>query len=633
MQPQHGDSYAKLLDFGIAKLMGDADEGQRTQTGIVMGTPAYMSPEQCRGVNVGRGTDIYALGMILYEMFAGKLPFQGSFAELITHHLMTVPEAPSRHRPMPRALEQLIMRCVDKDPAQRPQTAEELGKALEAALSTAGDDAQTAAVVPVVQQPPQPVAAGAAVSPAPAEPPMDTFSPPPGRTASDLTIQPARHRRPLLLVGAAAAATVVVAAFLLAGRHGGGDKGSLVLVVDAQVPPATTSPAKPLPGRAHVVVKGVDVARVLVDGKLVAAGVREARVLDLAPGESHALRVEAVDRTPHERQFTVAAGTEAELEVSLPATLPRLPQARPRRRAGAACEAARRRHQATAGGPGAAVRRASRPPRHRPRQNPDTATAWSATTSSAASRPPFLCVAACQVGRGAALIGVHAAREAHRPGLAGGRAVRGGRLRAAGAGRAGGSGARDRRRRPPPAARPADTEARRREEIDALQRQDAADALKRHHNIDVDWRQTSLDRLIDIRVRAAKAADLQRRLGVSVDWQRYSWIELEALRRTLLSFEDYRNADAIEPIAATAAPAATHELSRQYGDDGAGAADLQGAAGRAWHGAAPIPTASSGRPSPAASRRRPRRAIPTASSGRRSRYGRAGRRSPSIRTG
>jgi serine/threonine protein kinase len=56
-----------------------------------MGTPAYMSPEQCRGVNVEKGTDIYALGMILYEMFAGRLPFQGSFAELITHHLITVP--------------------------------------------------------------------------------------------------------------------------------------------------------------------------------------------------------------------------------------------------------------------------------------------------------------------------------------------------------------------------------------------------------------------------------------------------------------------------------------------------------------------------------------------------------------
>jgi hypothetical protein len=66
-----------------------------------------------------------------------------------------------------------------------------------------------------------------------------------------------------------------------------------------------------------VVVKGVDVARVLVDGKVIASGVHEARVLDLAPGESHALRVEAADRVPHERAFTVAAGAEAELEVSL----------------------------------------------------------------------------------------------------------------------------------------------------------------------------------------------------------------------------------------------------------------------------------------------------------------------------
>jgi hypothetical protein len=106
----------------------------------------------------------------------------------------------------------------------------------------------------------------------------------------------------------------------------------------------------------------------------------------------------------------------------------------------------------------------------------------------------------------------------------------------------------------PAGARPADTEARRREEVDALQRQDAAEALKRHYNVDVDWRATSLDKLIDIRVRAAKAADLQLRLGVSVDWQRYSWIELEALRRTLLSFEQYRNADAPAAALPHAAP-------------------------------------------------------------------------------
>jgi len=318
VQPQHGDSYAKLLDFGIAKLMGDVEEGQRTQTGIVMGTPAYMSPEQCRGVNVGKGTDIYALGMILYEMFAGQLPFRGSFAELITHHLVTVPEAPSRHRPMPRALEQVIMRCLDKDPAQRPQSAEELGKLLEAALATAGDEAGTAPIAPAAQ------AAQAAQAPATAdaaEAPPDTLAPPPGRTASDLTIQPARSRTPLLLVAAGTVAALVVGVVVLGGRHGGGNKGPLVLVVDAQAPPSTL-PAKPVPGRAHVVVKGADVARVLVDGKLVAAGVREARILELVPGEPHALRVEAADRAPHDRTFTVAAGAEAELEVSLAPSAP-----------------------------------------------------------------------------------------------------------------------------------------------------------------------------------------------------------------------------------------------------------------------------------------------------------------------
>jgi hypothetical protein len=114
-------------------------------------------------------------------------------------------------------------------------------------------------------------------------------------------------------------------------------------------------------------------------------------------------------------------------------------------------------------------------------------------------------------------------------------------------------------RRPAPAAaagapRPGEGEGRRRDEVDAVQRQDAAEALKKHFNIDVDWRATPLDRLIDIRVRAAKAAELQERLGVSVDWQRYSWIELEALRRTLLSFEHYRG-DHPEPAAAPVAAA------------------------------------------------------------------------------
>ena len=330
VQPQHGDSYAKLLDFGIAKLMGDADEGQRTQTGIVMGTPAYMSPEQCRGVDVGKGTDIYALGMILYEMFAGKLPFHGSFAELITHHLVTVPDAPSRHRPMPRALDQLIMRCLDKDQAQRPQSAEELARLLDAVLPVAGEDVATG--IPVAPAPAAAPAPAPAAKPAPTtDPPGDTLAPPPGRTSLDLTMQPARNNRGLLVAGVAAGAVVIGVAIFLGTRHGGNDRQSLVAVTDAQ-PPGTAATSKPVPGRAHVVVKGVDVARVLVDGKVVVAGVHEATIPDLAPGVSHALRVEAADHAPHERAFTVAAGGEVELDVSLAAAgtpEPHLPAAHP----------------------------------------------------------------------------------------------------------------------------------------------------------------------------------------------------------------------------------------------------------------------------------------------------------------
>ena len=86
-------------------------------------------------------------------------------------------------------------------------------------------------------------------------------------------------------------------------------------------------------------------------------------------------------------------------------------------------------------------------------------------------------------------------------------------------------------------ARTTEADVQRRDELDAVQRQDVADALRLHFGITVDWRTTPLDRLLDIRLRAAKAADLQAKLGVVVDWQRYSWVELEALRRTLLSFE------------------------------------------------------------------------------------------------
>ena len=132
--PAHEDSFAKVLDFGIAKLL-DNPAGKSTQTGAAMGTPRYMAPEQCMGRPVDHRADIYSLGVILYEIFAGIVPFRGeSFGELIYQHMSEPPEPPSRHRPMDPELERIILACLEKDPAKRPESAKELGRLLNLAV-------------------------------------------------------------------------------------------------------------------------------------------------------------------------------------------------------------------------------------------------------------------------------------------------------------------------------------------------------------------------------------------------------------------------------------------------------------------------------------------------------------------
>jgi serine/threonine-protein kinase len=131
--PKHGEPYVKLLDFGIAKLM--LAPGNATATGVVMGTPHYMSPEQCQGHEVDLRTDIYALGVILYEMFTGRLPFEGkSTLHVLAQHVTETPPRPSTFRALPPRLEALILSCLEKSPAARPQSTAELLTLLRAAL-------------------------------------------------------------------------------------------------------------------------------------------------------------------------------------------------------------------------------------------------------------------------------------------------------------------------------------------------------------------------------------------------------------------------------------------------------------------------------------------------------------------
>ena len=120
-----GAELVKLLDFGVAKLLNrdDEDLGFQTAAGSVIGTPAYMSPEQAGGMLVDHRSDIYSLGAIMYELFCGQPMFRGrSFGEYVRKHLTEVP-VPPRQTPngaaMDPALEALILKCLAKDANER----------------------------------------------------------------------------------------------------------------------------------------------------------------------------------------------------------------------------------------------------------------------------------------------------------------------------------------------------------------------------------------------------------------------------------------------------------------------------------------------------------------------------------
>jgi serine/threonine-protein kinase len=124
---------AKLMDFGIARPVQRV-EGGLTQPGMFVGTPAYSAPEQIAGLAVDERADIYASGVLLCEMFCGKVPFEGANTmEIYLAQMQREPIRPSQWWPeIPPALEAIILRCIERDPEARPQTAEALGAALAA---------------------------------------------------------------------------------------------------------------------------------------------------------------------------------------------------------------------------------------------------------------------------------------------------------------------------------------------------------------------------------------------------------------------------------------------------------------------------------------------------------------------
>jgi len=237
---EDGGVQAKLLDFGLVKLLSTSADGSggsgsggehKTKTGTPMGTPYYMSPEQCRGKDVDRGTDIYAFGALVFEVLTGHVPFNGeSPMDVLIKHMTHDPPLASVVCPeVPKQLDAPIVRMLAKEPSARPAS---VGEALES-LVAAGHAAGVLSAAVVLPPPSHPTLGDRAHSDTATGPTIESLPAPPyarvatgGDTAdvspngstflgAEADVTPARRSRAKLGVG------IVAAVALLVGIGGG----------------------------------------------------------------------------------------------------------------------------------------------------------------------------------------------------------------------------------------------------------------------------------------------------------------------------------------------------------------------------------------------------------------------------
>ncbi len=135
------DRHARVTDFGVAKAVSEATGRQAlTTAGVALGTPAYMAPEQAAAdPHIDHRADIYAVGVLAYELLAGRTPFGGDSPQaILSAHVTQAPEPVTTHREVSPILAELVMRCLKKKAADRWQSAEELLTQLEALATPSG---------------------------------------------------------------------------------------------------------------------------------------------------------------------------------------------------------------------------------------------------------------------------------------------------------------------------------------------------------------------------------------------------------------------------------------------------------------------------------------------------------------
>ncbi len=230
-----GAERVKLLDFGIAQL-SEYKDARLTQTGIVLGTPGYMSPEQASGDPVDHRTDIYALGTILYEMLTGQCPFQGNTAREVLVRKLTRPvPIPRQLRPeISLSVEAVILHALERKPELRPASVLQLVDELHDAVRRTGQG-RTSRSQPVVAPPP----------PAPVEePPIDEEEPLPAPPPKRLEPRRGTLGRLLPIAGVGLGLALGVVATLLLTRSSGQTGGGAAPKLEAKTsPPDARAPA------------------------------------------------------------------------------------------------------------------------------------------------------------------------------------------------------------------------------------------------------------------------------------------------------------------------------------------------------------------------------------------------------
>ena len=213
------DGRVKVVDFGIARAAGS---DTLTGTGVVLGSTAYLAPEQASGQPVDERADLYALGCVLYEMLTGAVPFSADTpVATMYRHVNEDPPLPSAARAVPPALEAVVMRCLEKDPRARYGSAADL----EQALRSAGGDTTPLEVAPAAETRPISIDGGSVPVVVPGlTPPLEAAASPPGSSLERRTSGRPSHRRtdgrrswPVAGLGIALAAALLAIAIAAGG--------------------------------------------------------------------------------------------------------------------------------------------------------------------------------------------------------------------------------------------------------------------------------------------------------------------------------------------------------------------------------------------------------------------------------